>query len=1164
MLPDATHNQETPVSAGLEFLSGGGEMGMRMRTLDWSKIPLGRPARWPQSLKSIVRVMLDSRYPMWMLWGPDLTFLCNDAYLPTVGIRRDWVLGARCDKVWEEIWPDIGPRIQQVLEHGQATWDEGLLLNLERSGFFGSTYHTFSYSPVYDNQNRIAGMLCVAAEVTRRVLGERRLQALRDLAAASTGVQSVPEACDRLVQLVADYPSDVPFMCVYLIDDGSAEARLGACQGQIPEYLRPGNLSLCDQTSPWPIGTAARGAGPLIELSVLEHKIFSPLWQDPISKAIALPVRSQGRLGVTAVLLVGVSPRLAFDEDYRGFLEVMARQFAASLADAQALEGARARAAALAEIARAKTTFFSNVSHEFRTPLTLLLSPIEEMLSDPALPAHVLKHLELARRNGVLLMKLVNSLLDFARIESDRRSACFQPVDLAEITRELASTFRTAMESADLRFDVDCPCLDQPVFIDREMWQRIVLNLLSNAYKFTLNGSVAVRLRSEPPYAVLEISDTGVGIPQHELPRLFERFHQIAGVRGRPYEGSGIGLALVQELVKLHGGTATAQSAVGAGTTFTVRVPFGNAHLNPDHIGAEPSESQPDALNDSFIGEAFWGLPSSERHATSGDAEVATDAAAEDASRITPCKPRVLLAEDNADMCAYVARILSAQYQVTAVADGEAALANARETRPELILSDVMMPKLDGFGLINALRADRELASIPVILLSALAGEEATVEGLKAGADDYLLKPFSARELLARVGGAIAANMRRETAEKLRIGEERFRAVQEASPDGFAVLEAVRDKDGTLIDFISTYVNPALAHFVGVPREALLGERLLENYSRVMQDDLFAWYSAVAESGTPWLGEHHYKHEGQDVYLRMAVARVGDGVAVSIVDLSDRRRAEEALKRADRQKDEFLAMLAHELRNPLAPIGNAIDIIGRSLTADSRESSALGMARRQFLQLTRVVDDLLDVARVTEGRIDLQREKLEVSEIIAHALEMVEPLARAKEHEISVTNVGFQPLYINADRARILQCVVNVLTNAVKYTDHGGRIQLQTRMDASDVLIEVTDSGVGIAADLLPNVFELFVQGARTLDRSQGGLGIGLALVKRLAEMHEGSASARSAGAGQGSTFEIRLPATERPAPTRRKRQRPDCRRSGSWSSMITAILPTACRRSAD
>ena len=231
-------SRSSPNLKNIDFLAGGGEMGERMRALDWTQTPLGSPVNWPQSLKTIVRVMLDSRYAMWMLWGPDLTFFCNDAYLPTVGMKRDWVLGARSDKVWEEIWPDIGPRIERVLAEGRATWDEGLPLFLERYGFPEESYHTFSYSPIYDDSSRIAGMLCVVTEVTERVIGERRLRVLRDLA-ASPRAETIDEACKRLFSVLADDPLDIAFTALYLLDQSQERLQLVQHSGGLPDLLVP-------------------------------------------------------------------------------------------------------------------------------------------------------------------------------------------------------------------------------------------------------------------------------------------------------------------------------------------------------------------------------------------------------------------------------------------------------------------------------------------------------------------------------------------------------------------------------------------------------------------------------------------------------------------------------------------------------------------------------------------------------------------------------------------------------------------------------------------------------------------------------------------------------------------------------------------------------------
>jgi hypothetical protein len=351
------------VNPTLEFLAGGGEVGARLRALNWRETPLGPPEHWPQSLKTIVRVMLDSRYAMWMLWGPDLTFFCNDAYLPTVGIRRNWVLGARADKVWEEIWPDIGPRISKVLEHGQATWDEALRLFLERSGFAEETYHTFSYSPVYDDGSRIAGMLCVVTEVTERVIGERHLRVLRDLAARASRMETLQQASDRLLGVLAADLLDVPFACLYLIDKDSAEARLASYHGDIPERLRPGTVSLGNPDG-WRLGDAIqRNDSHVLALTEL---IASPLWPEQlITQAAVMPIQGQGSSEPIAVLVAGISPRRPLDDSYRGFFDLVAGQFAAALADAQAYEAERQRTEALAALDRAKTIFFSNVSHEY-------------------------------------------------------------------------------------------------------------------------------------------------------------------------------------------------------------------------------------------------------------------------------------------------------------------------------------------------------------------------------------------------------------------------------------------------------------------------------------------------------------------------------------------------------------------------------------------------------------------------------------------------------------------------------------------------------------------------------------------------------------------------------------------------------------------------------
>ena len=406
----------------------------------------------------------------------------------------------------------------------------------------------------------------------------------------------------------------------------------------------------------------------------------------------------------------------------------------------------------LNELDAAKTEFFNNVSHEFRTPLTLMLGPLKDCLSDAGQPLSATQRgrLQLAYDHSLRLLKLVNALLDFSRLEAGRMHANFAAVDIATATRELAVMFQTAFDKAGVQLNLDCPPLTEAVWIDQSLWEKIIPNLISNAFKFTLQGQVAVRVRETSTHAVIEVSDTGVGIPDSELSRVFERFHRVVGAPGRSYEGAGIGLALVRELVGMHGGTIGVVSALGVGTTFRIEIPKGYAHLPAD------------ALHRGVTARPTFGTAEAQA------VEAKRWVAGEHTSVEVTSRPTVLVIDDNADLRDYMCGLLAPFYNLSTAADGAAALELIRAHLPDLVLSDVMMPVMNGIELVKALRADNRTQSIPVILLSARAGDQSTVEGLDAGSDDYLTKPFSAQELLARVRSNLQlAQSRREWTAKL-------------------------------------------------------------------------------------------------------------------------------------------------------------------------------------------------------------------------------------------------------------------------------------------------------------------------------------------------------------------------------------------------------------
>ena len=780
-------------------------MGALMRAFDWSQTPIGPVSNWPQSLKTAVRIILTSRYAMFVWWGGELVNLYNDPYRAFLGIKHPAALGRSARQVWAEIWDQIGPRTEAVLLRGESTYDEALLLLMERHGYLEETYFTFSYSPLPDDKGNVGGLFCAVTEETQRVIGERRLALLREIAAATAEARTPLQVCQSASQSLSKARRDLPFSLIYLLEaDGRTLKRVGEAGTAGNHPAAPDAVTLDeDAESVLPFRRVMEsGEAVLIEnLSDRIADVPTGEWSRGPECAILAPIAQQGQTRPAGILVAGLNPYRKFDDEFRGFVSLLSNQIAAAVANAVAYETERQRAEALAELDRAKTLFFSNVSHEFRTPLTLMLGPLEEVLPEARERLSPERHeqLTVARRNALRLLKLVNTLLDFSRIEAGRVQAVYEPTDLATLTAEIASVFRSAMDKAGLRFSVECEPIGEPVYIDRDMWEKVVLNLLSNAFKFTFEGEVALTLRAADSSVQLAVRDTGVGIPADELHRVFERFHRIESTRARTYEGTGIGLALVQELVRLHGGTVRVDSLLGRGSTFTVSIPHGKAHLPAKRIQTRRGLASAAISPETYVDEAQRWLPQQSGAAVYEPIppRLSPVAAVPGVSEAVE-RELIVLADDNADMRQYLGELLRDEYRVHAVSDGLQAVEATRQLHPALVLADVMMPGLDGFGVLHAIRNDSTLNSTPVILLSARAGEESQVEGLQAGADDYLVKPFTARELRARVATHLKmAKLRREAAERearldaserkreqeaLRRSEEEFRALANAMP----------------------------------------------------------------------------------------------------------------------------------------------------------------------------------------------------------------------------------------------------------------------------------------------------------------------------------------------------------------------------------------------
>ncbi|MEO7964926.1 MAG: histidine kinase dimerization/phospho-acceptor domain-containing protein, partial [Gemmatimonadaceae bacterium] len=722
-------------------------------------------------------------------------------------------------------------------------------------------------------------------------------------------------------------------------------------------------------------------------------------------------------------------------------------QISASLASARAYDGERRRAEALAQLDEAKTAFFSNVSHEFRTPLTLLLAPLEDTLRNgTSITDDVREELDLAHRNALRLLKLVNTLLDFSRIEAGRVEAGYEETDLGGYTAELVSSFRSACERAGLALTIDTRSGEPPVYIDCDMWEKIVLNLVSNAFKHTFTGGIAITVRSHDDMATVEVRDTGVGIAADQLPRLFDRFHRVPNAQSRTHEGTGIGLALVQELVRRHGGTITVESTEGIGSVFTVTLPAGSAHLPQDRLvpRSETRASERIVAGAApYVQEVLRWLPNSDSKSTEWDSVtlspnegLAHSVAPNDGPIPVTGIPRILLADDNADMREYLARLLRTRgWDVEAVSDGSAALAAARHSPPDLVLSDVMMPGLDGFALVRALRSDEITRTIPTILLSARAGEEARVEGLQAGADDYLVKPFAPQELVARVATHLAmSQVRQESMRAVSEARDLLRRVLEQAPVAMIVFRGP--------DHVIEMANEFQLKLMGM--RPAIGRPLLEAFPELQGQWIVPLIDEVYRTGTPRVVaarpisyDRDLKGENETRFFSISYypLKESDGSVSRIIcassDVTHEERgrlemasaqheAEEARRvaeAANRAKSQFLAVMSHELRTPLNAISGHVQLMEMGIhgPVTPAQEMALDRINRSQRHLLRLISDVLNLSRIESGGVEYTIVDIALQDVVHSLMPMIEPQLQSKAMNFNLS-LPVEPLLVQADR----------------------------------------------------------------------------------------------------------------------------------------------------
>jgi len=748
-----------------------------------------------------------------------------------------------------------------------------------------------------------------------------------------------------------------------------------------------------------------------------------------------------------------------------------------------------------------KSEFFDKLSDELRTPLTLILGPLERLLDGPGLDPAARKALGGVQRSARTLQRHVGDLFDIANLNAGQMGLRYARADLGSLARRVASYFETAAAERGIRYEVNTPDV-LPAEVDAEKIERMLLNVLSNAFKFTPDGGrIRLSLSALGRRARFTVEDDGPGVPQPLRAALFERFRHGEDATAARQGGTGLGLAIVREFTTLHGGSVGVDAAPLGGALFTIELPLAAPTGAPLAEAASPDGQAARQLADELV----------RREPRSRDIPVPADVEA----------PHVLIVHDHPDVSEFLAESLGRHYWISRASHGREGIQKALlPDRPDLIIADVAMADMSGPEMVAELRRHSTLEDVPIVMLTAKADDALRLQLLREGIQDYLLKPFSVDELLARVQSLLARWKR--TGQRLRQSEERYRTLFNSVDEGFCIVEMIFDDSGKAIDYVFLETNPSFEKQTGLVD--VQGKRIRE-LAPDIEEHWLDIYGKVALTGEPVRFESHAEHLARwfDTYAFRYGDRENRQVALLLADITRRKRTEEALLEADRRKDQFLALLAHELRNPLAPIRNAVQILRMSPAANPTTAQLLPMMERQLAHMARLLDDLLDVSRIANGMIELRKERTDVVQAVQTALEANKPLIDSKGHQMSMS-LPPHPIMVDADPVRLAQVVSNLLNNAAHYSPPGGRIHLSVHPAGPEVQVSVKDSGRGIRPDDLESIFGLFVQVGQPFTRREGGLGIGLSLVRTMVDLHGGRVHARSAGLGKGSEFIVRLP----------------------------------------
>ncbi|MGC1307992.1 MAG: PAS domain S-box protein [Phormidesmis sp.] len=951
---------------------GGGEMGSLMRAYDWTASPLGPVDTWPQSLRTMVGVMLASHHHMFVMWGPQLTFLYNDGYRSTLGIKHPQALGQSGREVWVEAWDTLGPMVQQVMSQGEAAGTDNLQLFIQREDGPQECYFGFCYSPIRDETGQVAGLFCTCNETTRQVVGDRRLHTLRSLDGIMTPIKTMSEAGRIALDVLVGNPHDVPFALLYLLDGDLA--RLVSAAGISPDTAAsPIIVDLTEAEIGWKFAEVRGRQQKIVVNDLAERFRDLPLnvWDFELTTAVVRPLKQPESDQVMGFLVMGVSPVQQFDDEYQGFFDLVVAHVEKTIIDAKAHSSERDRLAELIKRDR--------VLQESRQQLELALKAGGIGTWELALATPKLTTSDQCKLNYGLPIDadFTHSVL-IARIHPDDRDW---------VQAEIQQTIATGNP-----YDVEY----------RTVWDDGSTHwAIARAYLVSTEAGEPERL-------------VGISIDITSRKRSEEAIRASESRFRRMVESGIFGVVLGNTDGRLHYGNGYFCSLVG---------------YSSDEIAA---------------GQLRW-------------------------DQLTP--PEFSLLDTKAI--------------------------------EQLNAEGICTPYEKVFLHKNGRR-------IPVLITAAM------LQGSYDGPQETIGILLDLTDI-----------------NRVMVERDRF---FDLSPDIFSIAN---------LQGYFTYASVAWEKITGFTAAEITSRPYLE---LVHPDDREATVE-VAQNLSAGIAliyfENRYRcKDGSYRWISWNVTTMPDENRLYCIgrDVSDRKRIElekeellqreqsarEAAERANRIKDEFLAVVSHELRSPLNPILGWSQLLKRGKLTAEKTAHALEIIERNAQLQVQLIGDLLDISRILRNKLEIEKVPVNLNAVVSAAIETVRLAAEAKSIQVKTV---MSSCSVIGDAGRLQQVIWNLLSNAVKFTPEGGDVTIACAVISAknSVQIKITDTGKGISAEFLPYVFEHFRQEDYSTTRKFGGLGLGLAIVRQLVDLHDGSVSVDSPGENLGATFTVQLPMANRP-----------------------------------